>query len=106
MSTAATVELPAIDKLTAEQKRQLLALLIKDELDRQPVPLPIFVRLDGEELGHFRPKITPPAETTPYPFTGDELREIARRVKNPGPTFTYEELLALEASGADASLLR
>src|SRR4051812_26734021 len=65
-STAATVELPPIEKLTAEQKRQLLALLIKDELDRQPVPMPIIVRHEGEELGHFRPKITPPAKTTPY----------------------------------------
>src|SRR3954471_12636473 len=106
MSTATTVELPTIDKLTPDQRRQLLALLVKDELDRQPVPMPIIVRHEGEELGHFRPKINPPGETTPYPFTEDELREIARRVRNPGPTFTYEELQALEASGADASLLR
>ena len=106
MSTTATVELPAIDKLTAEQKKRLLALLIQDELKDQPIPMPIFVRLDGEELGHFRPKIRPPEKSTPYPFTEDELKEIARRIKNPGRTFTYEEFLALEASGADVTLLR
>jgi hypothetical protein len=106
MSTATSVELPAVDKLTAEQKRQLLALLIKDELDRQPIPMAIVVRLDGDELGHFRPKIRHPEKTTPYAFTPEELAELERLSRNPGKTFTYEELLALEASGADASLLR
>jgi len=104
MSTTATVDLPAIEKLTVEQKRRLLALLIKDELDRQPVPMPIIVRVDGEDLGHFRPKIRPPEKTTPYPFTEAELEEIARRVRNPGRTFTREEIRALEASGDDAWL--
>src|SRR4051794_35946807 len=106
MSDTATVELPAIDKLTDEQKKRLLALLIKDELDRRPVPLPIFVRLDGEELGMFKPKVKRPEKVTPYPFTKEELDEIARRVENPGKTLTLEELRALEASGADEELLR
>ena len=57
MSAAATTELPNIAALSSEQKQRLLALLIKDELDQQPIPLAIIVRLDGEELGHFRPKI-------------------------------------------------
>jgi hypothetical protein len=106
MGTNTTAELPSIDQLTAEQKQRLLALLIKDELDRHPIPLVIFVRLDGEELGHFRPKIKHPEKTTRYPFTPEELAELERLARNPGKTITYEELLALEASGADASLLR
>jgi hypothetical protein len=104
MSTAATVELPAIDKLTAEQKKRLLALLIKDQLDRQPARMPIFVQLDGEELGLFKPKYRPLEKTTPYPFTEAELKEIERRIANPGKTFTREEIRALEASGDDAGL--
>ena len=102
MSAAATVELPAIDKLTDEQKERLLALLIKDELDHQPVPMPIIVRLDDQELGYFRPKITPPATTTPYPFTPEEREALIREARNPGRTFTSQELRALEASGDDA----
>lgn len=101
MSTAATVETPPIDKLTPEQKRQLLAVLIKDELDRQPVPMPIIVRLDEQELGHFRPKIVPPAKTTPYPFTAEEREQLIKVARNPGRTFTSQELRALEASGDD-----
>jgi hypothetical protein len=103
MSTA-TVELPAIDKLTTEQKRQLLTLLIKDELDRQPVPMPIIVRFEGNDLGHFRPKVTPPAKTTPYPFTPEEREELVRLARNPGRTFTSQELRALEASGGGEGL--
>jgi hypothetical protein len=101
VSTTATVDLPAIDKLTDAQKRQLLALLIKDELDRQPVPMPIIVCLDGQDLGHFRPKIRPPEKTTPYPFTPEEREEIVRLARNPGRTVTSQELRALEASGDD-----
>jgi hypothetical protein len=102
MSATATVELPAIDKLTDEQKERLLALLIKDQMDRRPPRMPIFVRLDGEELGLFKPKYKPLEKTTPYPFTAEELKEIERRIANPGKTFTREEIRALEASGDDA----
>ena len=103
MSATATVELPDIGKLTEEQKRRLLALLVKDELDRQPVPMPIVVRHEDQELGYFRPKITPPAKTTPYPFTPEEREELVRAARNPGRTFTSQELHALEASGDDAA---
>jgi hypothetical protein len=102
----ATAELPDITTLTPEQRARFLGLLVKAELDSQPIPMPIFVQLDGTELGHFRPKWVPPEKSTPYPFTEDDLKEIDRRFRNPGRTFTYEEILALEASGRDASLLR
>jgi hypothetical protein len=101
MSAAATDELPPIDRLTTDQKQQLLALLVKDELDRQPVPMPILVRYEGRELGHFRPKISPPPKTTPYPFTPEEREELVRLARHPGRTFTSQELRALEASGDD-----
>lgn len=101
MSTPATAELPSIEQLTPEQKTRLLALLIKDELDRQPVPMPIIVRLEGTDLGHFRPKIIPPAKTTPYPFTPAEREELVRIARNPGPTFTSQEFRALEQSEGD-----
>jgi hypothetical protein len=107
MSTAAeTVELPAIDKLTDEQKRRLLAILIKDELDRYPIPVPIRVRLDGKDLGQFEPKYTPPAKTTLPPVPEGFWEDLARRMENPGKTFTEEEILALEASGDDGWLLK
>jgi hypothetical protein len=102
MSTSTDTELPNIAALSAEQKQRLLALLIKDELDRQPIPMPIFVLLEGEELGHFRPKFKPPDTPTPYPFTDEERQELIRRARDPGPTFTYREWLALERSEADA----
>ncbi len=105
MSATATNDLPNIAMLTAEQKKQLLAMLVKDELESQPIPMPISVELEGRELGHFRPKWVPPEKATPYPFTEAELKELAKRIRNPGPTFTHEELLALEASGHDAVLL-
>jgi hypothetical protein len=101
MSTTATNELPAIDKLTTEQKQRLLALLIKDELDRQPVPMPIIVRHAGDDLGYFRPKIVPPVKSTPYPHTPDEREELIRLARHPGRTFTSQELRALEVSGDD-----
>lgn len=106
MSATATVELPAIDKLTADQKRLLLALLIKDELGRQPVPMPILVRLEGEELGHFEPRYTPPAKTTLPAVPEGYWEELARRMEHPGKTFTEEEILALEESGDDGWLLK
>jgi len=105
VSTTTTTELPNIAALSAEQKAKLLALLIKDELDRQPIPLAIVVRLDGKELGHFRPKITPPEKTTPLQMTEAEREELIRLARNTGKRFTLEELQALEATGADESLL-
>jgi hypothetical protein len=106
MGTNPTVELPSIDQLTPEQKRQLLTLLIKDELSRQPIPLPIIIQVDGKELGYFRPKYTPPAKTTLPPVPEGFWEEVAKRAKNPGKTFTLEEIEALEASGDDEWLLR
>jgi hypothetical protein len=102
MGTNPTTDLPNLAALSAEQKERLLALLVKDELDRQPIPMPIFVRLDGEDLGHFRPKIKHPEKTTPYPFTEEERQALIRLARDPGPTFTYREWLALERSEADA----
>ena len=104
MSTTVTADLPIVDRLTREQRRQLLGQLVKDELAQYPIPMPIIVRLDGEELGIFKPKYSPPQKTTPYPFTEAELKEIERRIANPGKTFTREEIRALEASGDDAWL--
>jgi hypothetical protein len=104
--SATTTDLPSIASLTAEQKARLLALLIKDELDRQPIPMLIPVNLDGEDLGHFRPKVKPTAKTTPLQLTEAEREELIRLARDPGKTFTLEELIALEASGADESLLR
>jgi hypothetical protein len=101
-----TADLPSITSLTAEQKARLLALLIKDELDRQPIPMLITVNLDGDDLGHFRPKIKSPAKTTPLQLTDAEREDLVRLARDPGKTFTLEELLALEASGTDESLLR
>ena len=106
MSAAATTELPNIAALSSEQKQRLLALLIKDELDQQPIPLAIIVRLDGEELGHFRPKIKHPVKTTLPPVPEGYWDEVAKLAKNPGKTFTRDDLRTLEASGADESLLR
>ena len=106
MSTTTDNELPNISALSAEQKQRLLALLIKGELDRQPIPLAIIVRLDGEELGHFRPKIKHPIKTTLPPVPAGYWEEVARLARNPGKTFTLDDLRALEASGADESLLR
>lgn len=106
MSTPAAVELPSIDQLTPEQKRELLALLIKDELSRQPIPMPILVRVDGEVIGQFNPKIKFPAKTTLPPVPPGFWEEVAKQMENPGRTFTEEEILALEASGDDEWLLR
>lgn len=105
-ATATAIELPTIANLTAEQKKHLLALLIKDELDQQPIPLLIFVHLDGEELGRFHPKIKHPAKTTLPPVPEGYWEEIAEMARNPGKTFTREELLVLEATGRDAEFLR
>ena len=102
MSTTATVELPDVAAMTADQKRRLLALLIKDELESRPIPMPIIVRLDDRELGIFRPKWEPPATSTPYPFTSEERDEIIRLARNPGPAYSFREWIALEESEADA----
>ena len=99
------VIIAAIEGFEAQKKR-LLALLIKDELDKQPIPLVLFVELDGEELGQFRPKIKHPAKTTLPDVPPGYWEEIAELARNPGKTFTREELLILEATGRDAEFLR
>jgi hypothetical protein len=106
VSSTTAAELPNLATLTREQKQRLLALLIKDELDRQPIPMLIPVRIDGQDLGHFRPKIHHPAKTTLPPVPEGYWEEVAKLAENPGKTLTLEELQALEASGADESLLR
>ena len=103
MTATATAELPSIEKLSAEQKKALLALLVQDELDRQPIPMPIVVGPAGKEIGQFRPNVLLPAISRPYPFTPEERESLIRIARNPGPTFTAEELRAREASEAVAA---
>lgn len=103
MTAAVTVELPSIAELTSEQKKRLLAMLITDEVDSQPVPLPIVVRLDDRVLGVFRPKWVPPEKATPYPFTPEEREELIRIARNPGETFTARELRVLDLSERDGT---
>ncbi|HJZ89425.1 MAG TPA: hypothetical protein VKE40_01040 [Gemmataceae bacterium] len=101
MSAAAT-DLPSISTLTAEQKARLLALLIKDELDRQPIPMPMVVRLDGKELGQFRPNVAPPGKTTPPPFPTGYVEDLEQSLQNPERRFTSQELLdRTRAGGAE-----
>lgn len=85
MNVTSTTEIPDLATLSTEQKQQLLALLIKDELDRQPIPMLIPVRLEGQELGEFSPRIQHPVKATLPPVQVE--------------TLTLEELRALEASG-------
>lgn len=99
MSATVTRELPDISELTAEQKRALLTLLIKEEVRQQPVPMPILI-FDGDELiGQFNPKIKHPAKTTLPPVPKGYWEEVAKYAQNPGKTFTLEEIEALEESG-------
>lgn len=98
-----TVELPAIDNLSLEQRARLLARLIEAELAEYPVPMPIVVRREDESvIGIFSPRIVPPAQSTPYPLTPEEREEIIRLARNPGRTFTSQELRVLELSDDDA----
>jgi hypothetical protein len=106
MSNPTTTELPDISALTADQKWQLLTMLIKDEMSRAPVPMAFVVRDEGKVLGKFLPEYTPPAKTTLPEVPEGYWEEVARLAENPGKTFTLEEILALEESGADAELLR
>jgi hypothetical protein len=106
MGTNTTVELPSIDHLTPEQKRELLTRLVKDELSRQPIPMPIILREGEKVLGQFDPKMAFPAKTTLPPVPEGFWEEVAKMAKNPGRTFTLEEIEALEASGDDEWLLR
>jgi hypothetical protein len=106
MSTSTTVDLPSIDLLTPEQKTQLLTVLIKDELSRQPIPMPIILREGEKVLGQFNPKMTFPTKTTLPPVPEGFWEEVAKKAQNPGRTFTLEEIEALEASGDDEWLLR
>jgi hypothetical protein len=100
--SATTADLPSIASLTAEQKARLLALLIKDELERQPIPMPMVVRLDGKELGQFRPNVSPPGKTTPAPFPTGYVEDLQRSLQNPERTFTSQELLdRTRAGGAE-----
>jgi hypothetical protein len=92
-ATTAETELPTIANLTAEQKKRLLALLIKDELDRQPIPMPIQVKLDEEDLGQFRPRIKRPAQTTLPAVPDSYWDEAIQYAKNPGKTLTTDEAL-------------
>jgi hypothetical protein len=89
MNTMTGAEFPSLADLSAEQKQRLLALLIKDELDRQPIPMLIPVRLDGQDLGDFSPRIHHPVKTTLPPVQVE--------------TLTLDELRALEAMGSDKS---
>lgn len=102
----ATLEVPSIEGLSVEQKQLLLALLVKDEFDRVPVPRMMPIRHEGKEIAQLHYKWNPPAKATPYPFTPTELDEIADRMQNPGPTLTLEELRVLAKSGDDALLSR
>ena len=106
MTATATLEIPSIEGLSVDQKQALLALLVKDEFERVPIPRMVPVRLEGKEIAQLHYKWIPPSKPTPYPFTPEELEEIARRIENPGPTLTLEELRVLEKSGDDAFLLR
>ena len=87
MNTLTSAELPNLATLTKEEKQRLLALLIKDELDRQPIPMLIPIRLDDQELGDFSPRVHHPVKTTLPPVQVE--------------TLTLEELRALEATGSE-----
>jgi len=89
MDTINGTELPNLAALSAEQKLQLLALLVKDELDQQPIPMLIPVWLDGQHLGDFSPTIHHPVKTTLPPVQVE--------------TLTLDQLRALEAMASDKS---
>ncbi len=95
---AAGMELPNVASLTDEQKQHLLGLLIQDELDRQPIPMPIVVRVNGRDLGQFNPKIVHPTKTTLPPVPAGYWEEMAQYAQNPGKTFTLQEIEALAHS--------
>jgi hypothetical protein len=99
MKVTTNSDIPDLATLSTEQKQRLLALLIKDELERQPIPMLIRVRLDGQELGDFCPKIHPAKSTLP-PGQEEDRHGAAKPTENPGRTLTLEELRALEAAGA------
>ena len=46
MTATATLEIPSIEGLSVGQKQALLALLVKDEFERVPIPRMVPVRLD------------------------------------------------------------
>jgi len=106
MTATATLEIPSIEGLSVEQRQNLLVLLVKDEFERVPIPRMMPIRFEGKEIAQIHYRWIPPSVPTHYPFTPEELEEIARRIENPGPTLTLEELRVLEKSGDDAFLLR
>lgn len=84
----------------------MLTKLVKDELAQLGGPGVIVLYDEGRELCHICPKHTPPAVTTLPKVPEGYWEELVKYAENPGKLFTRENLLRLEATGADVELLR
>ena len=90
----ATANLPAIDSLSTEAKRQLLALLARDLTS--PSGEPLSVR--DEAVGEVTVYVVPPdararAERAMREATPERLAELQRRAQTPDDSFSLEEAL-------------
>jgi hypothetical protein len=91
-----TANLPAIDTLSVEAKRQLLAILARDLMAVSGEPLSVRDEAGGEVMVY----VVPPgararAERAMRDATSERLAELQRRAETPEDSFSHEEALKL-----------
>jgi hypothetical protein len=94
-----TGNLPAIDTLSVEAKRQLLAMLARDLSAASGEPLSVRDEAGGEVVVY----VVPPdararAEQAMREATPERLAELHRRAATPDDSFSLEEALGLPGS--------
>jgi hypothetical protein len=97
-----TTNLPAIDGLSTEAKRQLLALLARDLLASSVAPLSVADGAGGEIVVYtVPPDARARAERAMREATPERLAELRRRAATPDNSFSLEEVLRLPDTPAD-----
>jgi hypothetical protein len=94
-----TANLPAIDGLSTEAKRQLLARLARDLMSASGEPLSVRDEAGGEVMVY----VVPPdarerAERAMREASPERLAELQRRAETPDDSFSLEEALGLRGN--------
>jgi hypothetical protein len=97
-----TANLPAIDGLSTEAKRQLLAKLARDLMAPSGEPLSVRDEAGGEVMVY----VVPPdarAERAMREASPERLAELQRRAETPEDSFSHEEALRLARPASEST---